>query len=172
VRVYPAMVPRDHPLAAVHGANNAVFVEAESAGDLMFYGAGAGGVETSSAVLGDLVSLGRRHVVGGPGLTESKHADLPVLDIGKTTTRYAVTLAVIDEPGVLATIAGVFAEHGVSVETVEQSVATASPGEEATAILVIGTHGAREAALAATVAHLAANRVVARVASVLRVEGA
>ncbi|MET0726609.1 MAG: homoserine dehydrogenase [Leifsonia sp.] len=172
VRVYPAMVPRNHPLAAVHGANNAVFVEAESAGDLMFYGAGAGGVETSSAVLGDLVSLGRRHVVGGPGLTDSKHADLPVLDIGKVTTRYAVTLAVIDEPGVLAAIAGVFADHGVSVETVEQSVATTSAGGEATAILVIGTHQAREAALAATVADLAANRVVARVASVLRVEGA
>ncbi|MET1015894.1 MAG: homoserine dehydrogenase [Leifsonia flava] len=172
VRVYPAMVPRSHPLAAVHGANNAVFVEAEAAGALMFYGAGAGGVETSSAVLGDLVSLARRHVVGGPGLTESKHAGLPVLEIGKATTRYAVTLDVIDEPGVLATIAGVFAEHGVSVETVEQSVATATPGGESTAILVIGTHGAREAALAATVADLAANRVVARVASVLRVEGA
>lgn len=169
VRVYPALVARTHPLAAVHGANNAVFVEAESAGDLMFYGAGAGGVETSSAVLGDLVSLGRRHVVGGPGLTESKHAGLPVLDIGKVTTRYAVALEVTDAPGVLASVAGIFSDHGVSVETVEQSMA---PADASTANLIIGTHEAREADLAATVSALEANSVVARVASVLRVEGA
>ncbi|MFC6357411.1 homoserine dehydrogenase [Luethyella okanaganae] len=167
-RVYPAMVSRTHPLAAVHGANNAVFVEAEAAGSLMFYGAGAGGVETASAVLGDLVSLGRRHVVGGPGLAESTHAELPVLEIGAITTRYAVSLEVADEPGVLAAIAGVFAEHGVSVELVEQSVR----GDAATATLVIGTHEAPEAALAATVDALASNRVVTKVASVLRVEGA
>ena len=172
VRVYPAMVSRTHPLAAVHGANNAVFVEAEAAGSLMFYGAGAGGVETSSAVLGDLVSLARRHVVGGPGLAESKHADLPVLDIGQVTTRYAVTLEVKDEPGVLAGIAGVFAQHGVSVETLQQSVVTTSSAGLATAVLVIGTHAARESALAATVADLEAHRVVVGVASVLRVEGA
>ena len=149
-----------------------VFVEAEAAGSLMFYGAGAGGVETSSAVLGDLVSLARRHVVGGPGLAESKHADLPVLDIGQVTTRYAVTLEVKDEPGVLAGIAGVFAQHGVSVETLQQSVVTTSSAGLATAVLVIGTHAARESALAATVADLEAHRVVVGVASVLRVEGA
>ena len=80
-RVYPALVPRSHPLAAVHGANNAVFVEAEAAGPLMFYGAGAGGVQTASAVLGDLVSAARRHVIGGPGVAESTHAELPVLPI-------------------------------------------------------------------------------------------
>ncbi|HEY8591116.1 MAG TPA: homoserine dehydrogenase, partial [Naasia sp.] len=89
-RVYPALVPRDHPLGAVHGANNAVFVEAEAAGSLMFYGAGAGGVETASAVLGDLVSAARRHVVGGPGVAESVGSELPVLDIGSVTTRYRV----------------------------------------------------------------------------------
>ncbi|MEJ3404580.1 homoserine dehydrogenase [Rathayibacter sp. YIM 133350] len=169
VRVYPAMVPREHPLAAVRGANNAVFVEAELAGSLMFYGAGAGGVETSSAVLGDLVSLARRHVVGGPGVIPSKHADLPVLPIGRVLTRYAVTLQVKDEPGVLAAIAQVFADHGVSVETVEQSLVR--QGVDG-AVLVIGTHRAREADLAATVEALTAHRVVARVASVLRVEGA
>ncbi|SDS35134.1 homoserine dehydrogenase [Microterricola viridarii] len=167
-RVHPAMVPRDHPLAAVRGANNAVFVEAESAGSLMFYGAGAGGVETASAVLGDLVSLGRRHVAGGPGLGESTHSELPILDISSVSTRYSVTLEVTDEPGVLAAIANVFAENGVSVELVEQSI----QGDAGTATLVIGTHQAPEAALAATVDALSSNSVVTSVASVIRVEGA
>ncbi|MGO4689259.1 homoserine dehydrogenase [Glaciibacter sp. 2TAF33] len=177
-RVYPAFVSRSHPLAAVHGANNAVFVEAEAAGPLMFYGAGAGGVETASAVLGDLVSLARRHVVGGPGFAASSHADLPVLPIDRVTTRYAITLEVTDEPGVLATIAGVFSNRGVSLALVEQSMTpevSASAGQElvpSTATLVIGTHAATEAALAATVTDLAANSVVTTVASVLRVEGA
>ena len=177
-RVYPAMVPRSHPLASVHGANNAVFVEAEAAGSLMFYGAGAGGVETASAVLGDLVSLARRHIAGGPGVPASKHADLPILDIGRIVTRYAVTLEVTDEPGVLATLASVFSDHGVSLALVEQSMTPAQPGTasrsavSATATLVIGTHEATEAALAATVTDLAANRFVTNVASVLRVEGA
>jgi len=176
-RVYPAMVHRGHPLAAVHGANNAVFVEAEAAGPLMFYGAGAGGVQTASAVLGDLVSVARRHVMGGPGYAASSHADLPVLDIGKVTTRYAVTLEVTDEPGVLATIAGVFSKNKVSLAQVEQSMTLETPGTSShepvsgTATLVIGTHEATEAALAATVNDLAANSVVTNVASVLRVEG-
>jgi homoserine dehydrogenase len=176
-RVYPAMVPKTHPLASVHGANNAVFVEAEAAGPLMFYGAGAGGVQTASAVLGDLVSIARRHVVGGPGFAASSHADLPVLEIGKVTTRYAVTLEVTDEPGVLATIAGVFSKNHVSLALVEQSMTPAEPvtashaAVSGTATLVIGTHEATEAALAATVIDLAANSVVTNVASVLRVEG-
>ena len=177
-RVYPAMVPRSHPLASVHGANNAVFVEADAAGSLMFYGAGAGGVETASAVLGDLVSLARRHIAGGPGVAASIHADLPVFDIGSITTRYAVTLEVTDEPGVLATLAGVFSNRGVSLALVEQSMTPAQPrtsshaAVSSTATLVIGTHEATEASLAATVIDLAANRFVTTVASVLRVEGA
>jgi homoserine dehydrogenase len=177
-RVYPAFVSRSHPLASVHGANNAVFVEAEAAGPLMFYGAGAGGVETASAVLGDLVSLARRHVVGGPGFAASSHADLPVFPIDSVTTRYAITLEVTDEPGVLATIAGVFGNRGVSLALVEQSMTPELPATAgrdtvpSTATLVIGTHAATEAALAATVKDLAANSVVTRVASVLRVEGA
>ncbi|MBG6214939.1 MAG: homoserine dehydrogenase [Cryobacterium sp.] len=176
-RVYPAMVPRSHPLAAVHGANNAVFVEAESAGSLMFYGAGAGGVETASAVLGDVVSIARRHVAGGPGVAASSHAALPVFDIGRVTTRYAVTLEVTDEPGVLATIASVFGKRKVSLALVEQSMTPAVIGtasraaRSATATLVIGTHDATEAALAATVQDLATNSFVSEVASVLRVEG-
>ena len=167
-RVYPALVPRSHPLAAVHGANNAVFVEAAAAGPLMFYGAGAGGVQTASAVLGDLVAIARRHVIGGPGTAESTHAALPVLPIDRITTRYAITLEVADEPGVLATIAHVFADHGVSVEQLEQTVDEVS----GRATLVIGTHEASEGALAQTVAALAASPVVVSVASVLRVEGA
>ena len=180
-RVYPALVSRDHPLAAVRGANNAVFVEAEAAGSLMFYGAGAGGRETASAVLGDLVSAARRHVIGGPGVAESTQADLPVLDIGRVTTRYRVSLSVADRPGVLAEIAGIFSDHGVSVEAVEQSVPDAPSkatcadqrpsGAEGTATLVIGTHTSTEAALSATVAALAASGSVVAVQSVLRVEG-
>jgi homoserine dehydrogenase len=173
-RVYPALVPDTHPLAAVHGANNAVFVEAESAGPLMFYGAGAGGIQTASAVLGDVVSAARRHVVGGPGVAESTHADLPVHPISAITTRYQITVEVRDEPGVLAAIAALFHEHGVSVETLEQSVPELDPGSEgsaAAATLVIGTHRAAEADLAATVAALTSSSVVHSVTSVLRVEG-
>lgn len=166
-RVYPAMVHRTHPLAAVHGANNAVFVEAAAAGPLMFYGAGAGGVQTASAVLGDLVAIARRHVLGGPGTAESTHAELPVLEIGRITTRYAITLEAADQPGVLATIAHVFADHGVSVGELEQTIS-----DEGRATLVIGTHEARESALAETVRALADSPVVTSVASVIRVEGA
>jgi homoserine dehydrogenase len=168
-RVHPALVPRDHPLAAVHGANNAVFLEAEAAGSLMFYGAGAGGIQTASAVLGDVVSAARRHVIGGPGVAESTQAGLPILPISSVTTRYQITLVVRDKPGVLAQIAALFSEHDVSVEAVQQSVRTED--DAPTATLVIGTHEATESALAATVASLTANESVAEVTSVLRVEG-
>jgi homoserine dehydrogenase len=171
-RVYPALIPRSHPLGNVREAKNAVFIEAESAGDLMFYGAGAGGKETASAVLGDLVSAARRHVVGGPGVAESTHANLVVLPISSVTTRYQITLEVIDQPGVLSRIAALFSDHGVSVETVAQSVRPVGPGEAAaTATLVIGTHEASEADLSATVKGLERNDVVSSVTSVLRVEG-
>ncbi|MHB1171318.1 MAG: homoserine dehydrogenase [Lacisediminihabitans sp.] len=171
-RVYPALIPRSHPLAAVHEAKNAVFVEAEAAGDLMFYGAGAGGVETASAVLGDLVSAARRHVIGGPGVAESTHAKLPILPMSRVITRYQISLSVIDEPGVLAAVATLFSDHGVSVETLEQSVRALGQGDDApTATLVIGTHEASEADLSATVAALKASHVVSSVTSVLRVEG-
>ncbi len=171
-RVYPALVPLDHPLAAVRGVKNAVFIEAEAAGDLMFYGAGAGGLESASAVLGDLVSAARRHVIGGPGVAESNHGHLPILPISKVLTRYQITLTVLDRPGVLAAIATVFSQHGVSVENVEQSLRTLAPGDSvATATLVIVTHKALESDLAATVTAVAANDVVSSVTSVLRVEG-
>ena len=168
VRVYPALVPTSHPLASVHGANNAVFVEAEAAGSLMFYGAGAGGVQTASAVLGDVVSAARRHIAGGVGVGESTRANLPVVPIGHVTTRYQITLEVADAPGVLATVASILSDGDVSVATVVQTV---EGEDEPTARLIIGTHRATEQALSATVDALGDSEVVARVVSVLRVEG-
>jgi homoserine dehydrogenase len=172
-RVYPALVSRRHPLAAVHGAHNAVFVQAEAAGDLMFYGAGAGGIQTASAVLGDVVSAARRHVAGGPGVAESTHAELAVLPVSAAVTRYHVTLHVADQPGVLAEIAQIFAETGASIETVVQSGgAGVAAAQTPTATLVIGTHAALEASLAATVEALRASAAVTSIAHVLRIEGA
>ena len=171
VRVYPALIHRDHPLASVHGANNAVFVEAEAAGNLMFYGAGAGGVQTASAVLGDVVSAARRHIAGGVGVGESTRANLPIVPIGRVTTRYQITLEVDDRPGVLATVAGILSEGRVSIATVEQTVIDHPDLGVPVARLVIGTHKAREQVLSDTVYRLAASGVVERVVSVLRVEG-
>ncbi|GAA1529646.1 homoserine dehydrogenase [Microbacterium ginsengiterrae] len=166
VRVYPALVSRTHPLASVHAANNAVFVEAEAAGSLMFYGAGAGGIQTASAVLGDVVSAARRHIAGGVGVGESTRANLPIVPIGHVITRYQITLEVNDQPGVLAAVAGILSDGGVSVATVVQTVEG-----DSTARLIIGTHRAAEQALSDTVERLAASDVVERVVSVLRVEG-
>jgi homoserine dehydrogenase len=168
VRVYPALVPRTHPLAAVNGAYNAVFVEAEAAGSLMFYGSGAGGTQTASAVLGDVVSAAKRHVAGGPGLGNSSHANLEILPISRIQTRYSFQLDVSDQPGVLATIATTFSKHGVSIEQVEQS---GQSGDGVVAHLEIGTHLASEAALAAVVLDLKASDAVQKVASVIRMEG-
>ena len=167
VRVHPTLIPLTHPLAAVRGAYNAVFVEAESAGQLMFYGAGAGGPETASAVLGDLVSAAKRHLAGGPGLSDSTHANLPVVSIQQVRTRFQITLQVQDQPGVLASIANEFASHGVSVETVAQS--TATDGEAA--LLTIMTHSALEGDLEQLVKSLELNDFVVQVDSVIRVEG-
>jgi homoserine dehydrogenase len=165
VRVHPAMIPRSHPLAAVGGAYNAVFVNARSAGQLMFYGAGAGGTPTASAVLGDIVAVARNRMAGTRGPELTTHADLPVLPMGDTLTRYHVSLDVADRPGVLAPVAEVFARHDVSIQAVRQT----SRGDDA--LLIIVTHEARDAALAATVSELQALPVVRAVASVMRVEG-
>jgi len=167
VRVHPALVPDEHPLAGVRGAFNAVFVEAEAAGPLMFYGQGAGGVPTASAVLGDVVTIARHLVHGGRGPIESRYADLPVLSMADAVTRYQVRLRVADRPGVLAKVAQAFAANGVSIEAVRQS---GSRGDHADLLVV--THVAREAALSATVAMLDGLDVVGAVLSVLRVEGA
>ena len=164
-RVHPAMIPREHPLASVRGAYNAVFVEAESAGRLMFYGAGAGGGPTASAVLGDLVVVARNRVAGIRGPDAPSYAELPVLPMTDALTRYHVALDVADRPGVLAPVAEAFARHGVSIKAVRQE------GRGAEAYLVIVTHTARESALAATVADLSAMEAVRAVDSVMRVEG-
>ena len=166
-RVHPTLIPLDHPLAAVRGAYNAVFVEAESAGRLMFYGAGAGGPETASAVLGDLVSAAKRHLAGGPGLGDSTHADLEVMPVQAIHTRFQITLEVVDQPGVLASVAKQFADNEVSVETVAQSASSESDH----ALLTVMTHSASEAALERLVAELAKNASVNKVSSVIRVEG-
>ena len=165
VRVHPAMIPRSHPLAAVGGAYNAVFVEAQSAGRLMFYGAGAGGTPTAAAVLGDVVAVARNRLAGTRGPEWSTYAELPVLPMGDTLTRYHVSLDVADKPGVLAPVAEAFARHGVSIQAVRQT----SRGDDA--LLIIVTHEARDADLAATVGELKALPVVRAVASVMRVEG-
>jgi homoserine dehydrogenase len=165
IRVHPAMIPRNHPLAAVGGPYNAVFVEAQSAGSLMFYGAGAGGTPTASAVLGDIVAVARNRLAGTRGPDLTTHADLPVLPMGDTLTRYHVSLDVADKPGVLAPVAEAFARHGVSIQAVRQT----SRGDDA--LLIIVTHVARDADLAATVSELQALAAVRAVASVMRVEG-
>ena len=117
------MIPLSHPLASVREAYNAVFVEAEAAGQLMFYGPGAGGAPTASAVLGDLVAVCRNKLGGATGPGESAYARLPVSPMGDVVTRYHISLDVADKPGVLAQVATVFAEHGVSIDTVRQQAA-------------------------------------------------
>ncbi|HET6878401.1 MAG TPA: homoserine dehydrogenase [Jatrophihabitans sp.] len=165
VRAHPAMLPRSHPLAGVGDAFNAVFVEAEAAGSLMFYGRGAGGPPTASAVLGDLVAVARNRVSGSRGAGESAYADLPIQPMGEASTRYHVALDVDDQPGVLAAVANAFAEEGVSIQTVRQE----GRGDAATLVLV--THSATDAALNRTVEKLAGMPFVGRPPGVMRVEG-
>ncbi|WP_341393637.1 homoserine dehydrogenase [Arthrobacter sp. G119Y2] len=169
VRVHPTLLPRTHPLAAVHGAFNAVFVEAENAGELMFYGQGAGGAPTASAVMGDVVSTARRLVLGGPLGAETPTGHVPALPFEKVTTSYSIGLEVSDQPGVLAAVARVFAENGVSIETMRQTIH--SDGAGTAAELRFVTHRASEAALAATVEAIKGLDVINSVTSVLRVEG-
>jgi len=164
-RVHPAMIPRVHPLAAVREAYNAVFVEAESAGRLMFYGAGAGGQPTASAVLGDIVTVVRNRLAGLRGPDASTYAGLPLVPIGDALTRYFVQLDVADRPGVLAPVADAFAQQDVSIKAMRQE----GRGDEANLLIV--THTAREEALAKTVATLSAMPAVRAVDSVMRVEG-
>jgi len=165
VRVHPALISRSHPLASVRESFNAVFVEAQSAGQMMFYGKGAGGEPTASAILGDLVAVARHRVTGGIGPKESDYADLKIAQIGQTKTRYLIRLNVADKPGVLESVAHVFASHQVSIQTVRQTGA----GDKAE--LIVMTHSSNESSLSATVKDLKNLPVVTDVASVLRVEG-
>lgn len=166
VRVHPAMIPRSHPLASVREAFNAVFVESEAAGQLMFYGPGAGGAPTASAVLGDLVTVARNRLADTRGAGESAYADRAVLPMGETVTRYHVAIDVDDRAGVLAQVATAFAEQGVSIQTVRQE------GRDDDAQLVVVSHEATDAQLSATVEHLRGMDIVREVTSVMRVEGA
>ena len=165
VRVHPTLIPRSHPLAAVRNAFNAVFVEAESAGELMFYGRGAGGEPTASAILGDVIAVARHKSGGSVGPRESGYAEREIASIGDVKTRYLIRLNVADKPGVLAAIAQIFASQNVSIQTVRQ----AGRGNEAE--LIVATHAARDSALSATVKELSGNSSVKSVESVLRIEG-
>ena len=166
VRVHPALISRNHPLASVRDSFNAVFVQSQAAGQMMFYGRGAGGEPTASAILGDLVAVARHKVLGGIGPRESDYADRKIAKIGETKTRYLIRLNVADKPGVLESVAHVFASHQVSIQTVRQSGA----GDKAE--LIVMTHISSESALSATVNDLSKLDSVTDVASVLRVEGA
>jgi homoserine dehydrogenase len=170
-RVYPALVPLNHPLAAVNGAFNAVVVEAEAAGRLMFYGQGAGGAPTASAVMGDLVMAARNRVQGGRGPRESKYAKLPISPIGFIPTRYYVSMNVLDRPGVLSSVAAEFGKREVSIAEVRQEGLVDEGGHPCGARIVVVTHRATDAALSDTVAALADLDVVQSVDSVLRLEG-
>ena len=165
VRVHPAMIPRTHPLASVRGSFNAVFISADAAGDMMFYGRGAGGDPTASAVLGDLVAAARNRLAGGRGPGESTYTNLPVFAIGSAATRYYVNLDVADRPGVLASIASAFADNGVSIQVVRQD------GHGSDAGLIVRTHVASDDALRKTVDRLRELDTVRRVVGVMRVEG-
>lgn len=165
VRVHPAMVPQSHPLASVRDAFNAVFVEAQAAGQMMFYGRGAGGAPTASSVLGDIVAAARNRVAGSLGPAQSTYADLEIRGIGEAVTAYYLNLRVADESGVLAAISSAFAKHDVSIQAVRQD----GVGDDAG--LIIRTHKATDAKLQATVETLSKMPEVRDVIGVMRVEG-
>jgi homoserine dehydrogenase len=164
VRVHPAMVPQDHPLAAVRDSFNAVFVEGEAVGDLMFYGRGAGGFPTASAVLGDVIdAAGNVRSGGAASIGQLRRCRIRSID--ELHSPFYINLRVADHPGVLAAVAGVFGEHGVSIRSMEQE----GLGDDARLVFI--THSALEADLRATLKELGAMEAVLRVRSVLRVIG-
>jgi homoserine dehydrogenase len=164
VRVHPAFVPKEHPLAAVRESFNAIFVQADAAGELMFYGRGAGSDPTGSAVVGDIIHVARHLLQESRGPGESSHRPVRIRPVAELRTQYYVLLDVADRPGVLASVAETFARHAVSIGQVWQE------GYGDTAQLVLVTHRAREGDLEATVSDLAATDGVRSVRSVLRVE--
>lgn len=172
LRVVPTMIPRSHPLAGVHGGYNAVFVEAEDAGELMFYGPGAGGAPTASAVLGDLVTAVRRKVLGGPAAGPTAHAGLPATGVDDVLTSFSLTILCPDQTGVLAEVASVFAEHCVSISTMRQDDLPTDPQrpDRAMSQIRIRTHRARNADLVSTVEAVRGLDVVEELGGVIRVE--
>lgn len=167
VRVHPSLVPLEHPLASVSGAFNAIVIEGEAAGRLMFYGKGAGGAPTASAVLSDVVAAASHRLHGGNAPRESVYAKLPILSAGEAVTQFQLRLEVEDRLGVLAEVAQVFADKGVSIQAVSQK----DDAETGTCTLVILTHSAREADLQNVIRDLEGSSAVRRVASALRREG-
>ncbi len=166
VRVHPAMIPSDHPLAAVRENLNAVFLEGAASGPLMFYGRGAGGAPTAAAVVGDLVAVARNLRWGGREMGCTCYEERRVRPMDRHESQYYLLLEAVDRPGVLAKVAGAFGENQVSIKEVWQE----GGGEEA--LLVMITHRANEGALQRTVSDLRALDVVSAVKSVMRVEGA
>ncbi len=164
VRVHPALVPASHPLAAVRGAFNAVFVEGEASGELMLYGRGAGGLPTASAVLGDVIDAAH-NVLSGTAAPAPARSPARLQPIEDVTGAFYLSLEVKDRPGVLAAVAAVFGDHQVSIRSMEQQ----GLGEEAR--LVFLTHRAREGDVRATLAVLEALSAVDHVGAVLRVVG-
>lgn len=164
-RVHPAMIPKAHPLAAVRESLNAVFVEGETVGQLMFYGPGAGGAPTATAVVGDIVDVARNLTTGGRGVGCTCYEERGIRPIERMEGQYYLLLEVADLPGVLASVAGVFGSEGVSIKSVWQE----GIGEEARLILI--THRANEGAVQKTVEGLRALDVVSSVKSILRVAG-
>lgn len=165
VRVHPAMVPMSHPLASVRGSFNAVFIEGEAVGQLMMLGRGAGGGPTASAVLGDLIDAAKNLHSGARGATIGTLERRPIRPIDETASQFYISLDAADRPGVLAAIAGVFGEHAVSIQSMQQD----GQGDDARLIFV--THRAREAAVSATIRGVRELEAVKRVGSVLRVVG-
>ena len=164
VRVHPTMVPKEHPLASVRDSFNAVFVEGDFVDSLMFFGRGAGGAPTASAVFGDVVDAAINLRRGTHGTLGALH-DARVRAIDETEAQYLLSLDVADQPGVLHAVTGVFAEHGVSIRAAEQE------GNAPDARLVFITHSAREADVQATVRQLGGLDVVRRVGGLIRVIG-
>lgn len=174
-RVYPALIPNTHPLASVSEAYNAVFIEAEAAGSLMFYGQGAGGAPTASAILGDVVSAGRHRVSGGVGPRESRYAALDAIPLDELRNAFYISLTVQDRPGVLAEIAGTLSGYGISISTIHQELVeseesdTERPPQQAH--IGITTHRALESAMTASLDVFSSTSTVLSIDSVLRLEG-
>jgi homoserine dehydrogenase len=162
VRVHPAMVPTTHPLASVRESYNAVFVEGEAVGSLMFYGRGAGGSPTASAVLGDLIDAAA-NLRKGAHASLGSLADVTIRPIDDARSEYYLNVEVVDRPGVLAAVAATFGAHGVSIRAMEQE----GLGDEARLVFI--THTATERDVQATLHDLRELDAVRRVVSVLRV---
>ncbi len=171
LRVHPAFVPREHPLAAVNGVFNAIFVQGDPVGDLMFYGRGAGSGPTGSAVVGDVIDCARNILHGANGRVPCTcHQTLPLQPMSEVETRYYLRTRVKDQPGVIGRMATILGEHDINVTSVfqPQHEDNATPGY---AEIVWITHLVKEAKIQAALKSLENEEVVAEIANLIRVEG-